>query len=40
MGIEDGVIWIYGVGEDGIMAFTDFCNQRTDELIRIHKEVP
>jgi transposase len=24
MEIEDGVIWVYGVGEDGILAFTDF----------------
>jgi hypothetical protein len=24
MEIEDGVIWVYGVGEDGVMAFTDF----------------
>ena len=24
MEIEDGVIWVYGVGEDGIQAFTDF----------------
>lgn len=22
--IEDGVIWVYGVGEDGVKAFTDF----------------
>jgi DNA modification methylase len=26
MEIEDGVIWLYGVGEDGVMAFTDFGN--------------
>jgi len=24
MEIEEGVIWVYGVGEDGIQAFTDF----------------
>lgn len=23
MEIEDGVIWVYGVGEDGVQAFTD-----------------
>jgi hypothetical protein len=23
MEIEDDVIWVYGVGEDGILAFTD-----------------
>jgi hypothetical protein len=22
MEIEDGVIWVYGVGEDGVLAFT------------------
>jgi hypothetical protein len=21
---EDGLIWVYGAGEDGVMAFTDF----------------
>ena len=24
MQIEDGLIWVYGVGEDGVQAFTDF----------------
>ena len=24
MEIEDGVIWVCGVGEDGLLAFTDF----------------
>jgi hypothetical protein len=24
MEIEDGVIWVYGVGQDGVLAFTDF----------------
>jgi hypothetical protein len=24
MEIEDGVIWVYAVGEDGVQAFTDF----------------
>ena len=24
MDVEDGVIWVYGVGDDGAMAFTDF----------------
>jgi hypothetical protein len=27
MDIEDGVIWVYGVGEDGVMAFTDLGNR-------------
>jgi hypothetical protein len=21
---KNGVVWVYGVGEDGVMAFTDF----------------
>ena len=24
MDVEDGLIWVHGVGEDGVMAFTDF----------------
>ena len=24
MEIEDGCIWVYGIGEDGILALTDF----------------
>jgi hypothetical protein len=37
MEIEDGVIWVYGVGEDGIMAFTDFGIENLIDLIKIHK---
>jgi len=40
MEIEDGVIWVYGVGEHGIMAFTDFGIENLIELIRMHKENP
>ena len=40
MEIEDGVIWVYGVGEDGIMAFTDFGIETLMELIKMHKEDP
>jgi hypothetical protein len=38
MDIEDGVIWVYGVGEDGVMAFTDFGIENLVDLIKIHKE--
>ena len=38
--IEDGVIWVYGVGEDGVMAFTDFGIENLIELIKMHKEDP
>jgi hypothetical protein len=40
MDAEDGLIWIYGVGDDGVMAFTDFGIETLTELIRIHKENP
>ncbi len=40
MEVEDGVIWVYGVGEDGVMAFTDFGIETLTELIRMHKENP
>jgi len=38
MEIEDGVIWVYGAGDDGVHAFTDFEN--LIELVRIYKENP
>ncbi len=37
---EDGLIWVYGVGEDGVMAFTDFGIESLIELIKIHKDDP
>jgi hypothetical protein len=40
MDTEDGVIWIRGLGEDGVMAFTDFGIETLIELIKIHKEDP
>ncbi|MCK1641333.1 MULTISPECIES: hypothetical protein [Nitrobacteraceae] len=40
MDTEDGVIWVYGMGDDGVMAFTDFGIENLIELIRIHKENP
>lgn len=40
MDIEDGVIWVYGVGEDGILAFTDFDIENLIELIKMHKNDP
>lgn len=36
MEIVDGAIWVYGVGEDGVQAVTDF----GIELIQIYKENP
>jgi hypothetical protein len=40
MEIEDGVIWVYGVGEDGILAFTDFDIENLIELIKMYKDDP
>jgi hypothetical protein len=40
MEIEDGVIWVYGVGEDGVHAFTDFGIENLIELVRMYKEKP
>jgi hypothetical protein len=40
MEIEDGVIWVYGVGEDGVKAFTDDGIENLIELVRIYKENP
>jgi hypothetical protein len=37
---EDGLIWVYGLGEDGVMAFTDFGIENLIELIKIHKDDP
>jgi hypothetical protein len=38
--IEDGVIWVYGVGEDGVKAFTDFGIENLKDLIGFYKENP
>jgi len=38
MDIEDGVIWVYGVGEDGVMAFTDFGIENLIDLIKMRKD--
>jgi hypothetical protein len=40
MEIEDSVIWVYGVGEDGVLAFTDFGIESLIELIRMYKDDP
>ena len=34
MDAEDGVIWVYGSGEDSVMAFTDFGIENLIELIK------
>jgi hypothetical protein len=35
---EDGVIWVYSLGDDGVMAFTDFGIENLVELTKIHKD--
>ncbi len=38
MDTEDGVIWVYGLGDDGVMAFTDFGIENLVEVNKIHKD--
>jgi hypothetical protein len=40
MEIEDGVVWVYGIGEDGILAFTDLGIENLRDLIKMPKENP
>ena len=40
MDTEDGVIWVYGVNEDGVMAFTEFGTESVTHLVEMHKEDP
>ncbi len=37
---EDGLIWVFGIEDEGGMAFTDFGIENLIELIRIHKDDP
>ncbi len=36
---EDGVIRVHGLGEESVMAFTDFGVESLVELIKIHREM-
>lgn len=40
MDAEDGVIWVYGINDDGVMAFTDFGVETLTNLIDLNKEDP
>jgi hypothetical protein len=40
MDTEDGQLWVVGVGEDGVMAFTDDGIESLKQLIAIHKDAP
>lgn len=37
---EDGLIWVYGTGDEGVVAFSDFGIENLQELIAIHKGRP
>ena len=37
---EDGVIWVFGLGDEGILAFTDFAIDTLADLVKIHKADP
>jgi hypothetical protein len=37
---EDGLIWVYGPGDEGVMAFTNFGIETLQGLIEIHKANP
>src|SRR5438045_25105 len=37
---EDGQLWVVGVGEDGVMAFTAARIENPKNLIAIHKDDP
>jgi hypothetical protein len=37
---EDGLIWVYGPGDDGVMAFTDFGIETLRELVEMQKAQP
>jgi hypothetical protein len=39
MDAEDGVIWVYGIGDDGVLASTDFGIETLVEPIEIHKDL-
>jgi hypothetical protein len=40
LGEDEGVIWVYSVGEDGALAFTDFGIESLIELIKTYKADP
>lgn len=37
---EDGLIWVYGLGDESVMAFTDFGIETLTGLIEIYKADP
>jgi len=37
---EDGLIWVYGAGDEGVTAFTDFGIETLGGLIEIYQADP
>ena len=37
---EDGLIWVYGLGDENVMAFTDFGIETLTGLVEIYKADP
>jgi hypothetical protein len=37
---KDGAIWVYGIGDDGVLAFTDFGVESLVDRIKMHKDDP
>jgi hypothetical protein len=37
---EDGLIWVYGPGDEGVMAFTDFGIETLTGIVEIYKASP
>jgi len=35
---EDGLIWVHGLDDDGVVAFTEFGVESLVELLQIHRE--
>jgi hypothetical protein len=40
MDAEDGLIWVYGPGDHGVIAFTDFGIETLTGIIEIYKADP
>lgn len=38
MGPEDGLLWIYGIGNEEVLAFTAFGIENRRDFIRLYKK--
>jgi hypothetical protein len=39
MDVEDGVIWVFDLDDDGVLAFTDFGVETLVNLLKIHRDI-